>query len=120
MARARIPQALTVAGFGAGLVLALFVVAAPAFADNEAPERALCVVCQVDEGAIAPEPVRATRTHGEHTIHFCSERCARIFEKDPHKYLDALAAAKPAGGSPGDSLFALGQPGGGHVSTPPT
>ena len=120
MARTRASQALTIVRWGAGLILALFLVAAPACADTEAPERALCVVCQVDEGATAPEPVRATRTHGEHTIHFCSERCARIFEKDPHKYLEALAAAKPAGGSPGDSLFALGQPGGGHVSTPPT
>lgn len=119
MARARIPQALTIAGLGAGLLLALSLFAAPAIADTEAPERALCVVCQVDEGATVPEPVRATRTHGEHTIHFCSERCARVFEKDPHKYLEALTAAK-AGGSPGDSLFALGQPGGGHVSTPPT
>ena len=118
MARARAAQALKIVRLGAGLILALFLCAAPAFADTE---RALCVVCQVDEGAIAPEPVRATRTHGEHTIHFCSERCARIFEKDPHKYLEALAAAKaPAGGSPGDSLFALGLPGGGHVSTPPT
>ncbi|HKQ19577.1 MAG TPA: hypothetical protein VJW75_07495, partial [Candidatus Eisenbacteria bacterium] len=82
MARPRIPQALKIVRLGAGLILALFLVVAPAFADTEAPERALCVVCQVDEGAIAPEPVRATRTHGEHTIHFCSERCARIFEKD--------------------------------------
>ena len=119
MARARTPQALTIVRFGAALFLALSLLAAPVFA--ETPELALCVVCQVDEGATAPEAVRATRAHGEHTIHFCSERCARIFEKDPHKYLEALAAAKtPAGGSPGDSLFALGQPGGGHVSTPPT
>lgn len=118
MARPRITQALTVTRFGAGLLLALSFLAAPAFA--ETPDAALCVVCQVDEGATAPETVRATRKHGEHTVYFCSERCARIFEKNPHRYLDALSAAKPAGGSPGDSLFALDLPGGGQVSTPPT
>ena len=106
-----------------GLVLACLFLGAPACALAETPERALCVVCQVDEGGTVPEPVRATRTHGERQVFFCSERCARIFEKNPHRYLDALAAAGEApraGAAPGDSLFALDLPGGGHVSTTPT
>ena len=100
------------------IVLACLLLGAPAFA--ETPERALCVVCQVDEGATVPEPVRATRVHGERSVSFCSERCAKIFEKTPHRYLDALNAGTPVGGSPGDSLFALDLPGGGHVATTPT
>jgi len=102
------------------LTLALLVApVAPAFAE-EAIERALCVVCQVDEGGTVAEPVRATRKHGDRVVHFCSDRCARIFEKDPHRYLAALDAAGPASGAGSDSLFALDLPGGGHVATTPT
>lgn len=96
----------------------LMAIAAPAAA--ETGERNLCVVCQVDEDATVPELVRATRQHGDREVRFCSERCARIFEKDPHRYLAALDAADKPAGAGSDSLFALDLPGGGHVSTTPT
>ena len=99
---------------------ALATLATPAFAE-EATGRALCIVCQVDEGGITPEPVRATRRHGDRVVQFCSDRCARIFEKDPHRYIAALDAADAGlGATESDSLFTLDLPGGGHVATTPT
>ena len=93
---------------------------APAFAE-EAIERALCVVCQVDEGGTVAEPVRATRKHGDRVVRFCSDRCARVFEKDPHRYIAALDAVDAGlSAAESDSLFTLDLPGGGHVATTPT
>ena len=47
---------------------------------------ALCVVCQVKEGATAVEPVRAVRTHEGREFAFCSEKCAEEFDTDPAAY----------------------------------
>ena len=74
----------------AAAVVAAFA-AAPAWCAT--PEEALCAVCHVDEGTNHPEPVRATRTHEGREFHFCSERCAGIFEKNPARYRSVPATA---------------------------
>ena len=75
----------------AALVFALLAAAPSAWCAT--PKEALCAVCHVDEGTNAPEPVRATRTHEGREFHFCSERCASVFEKNPSRYLGAPATA---------------------------
>jgi len=52
-----------------------------------APEKALCLVCKVTEGATEEEPVKAVRTHEGKEYGFCSEKCAKAFEADPAAYL---------------------------------
>jgi YHS domain-containing protein len=101
------------------LAAALFVeLAAPRPALAERPERALCIVCRVEEGTTDPEEVRAVREHGGREYTFCSDRCAKKFDETPHRYIDAAAAPPAPAGS--DSLFALTLPGGERVSTAPT
>jgi YHS domain-containing protein len=75
------------------LVLAatLILAASPAMAST--PAEALCPVCHVDEGTTAAEPVRASRTHEGREFHFCSERCAKEFERNPARYRSAASTA---------------------------
>lgn len=47
---------------------------------------ALCVVCQVKEGATAAEVVKAVRTYDGREYAFCSEKCAEEFDTDPAAY----------------------------------
>lgn len=59
---------------------------------DAAAREAVCIVCQVREGATHAEPVRATRMHEGREVAFCSEGCAKAFEADPMAFL-----APPAG-----------------------
>lgn len=68
----------------AGIVL-------PSLADAASRE-ALCLVCQVREGATHLEPVKATRMHEGRAYAFCSEGCAKAFDLDPAAFI-----APPAG-----------------------
>ena len=61
-------------------------VSAPLAAPAAARE-ALCVVCQVKEGATHAETVRATRTVEGREYEFCSEKCAREFVADPAAFV---------------------------------
>jgi YHS domain-containing protein len=69
-----------------------------AWAEDEG-ERALCIVCHVEEGTTARETVHATRVHQGRAYRFCSDRCAGVFDRDPEKYVRAMQTA------PADSLF---------------
>ena len=80
-----------VAWFAAAAVLVITLAAPPVRCAP--PQEALCPVCHVDEGTNHPEPVKATRTHEGREFHFCSERCAGIFEKNPSRYRSVPAAA---------------------------
>ncbi|HYM82160.1 MAG TPA: YHS domain-containing protein, partial [Candidatus Limnocylindria bacterium] len=75
-----------------GFVTALIVgslwaagLAAPRY--TAAAETAICLVCQVMEGEVAAEEVKASRTHEGKTYGFCSEKCAQAFVADPIAYL---------------------------------
>ena len=74
-----------------------------ALAEATTPATALCLVCHVEEGTNTPETVRATRRHEGVEYHFCSERCASRFEKDPAKYI--AAAPAPDSTAAGGMLF---------------
>lgn len=54
---------------------------------NAAPEKALCLVCKVTEGATEEEPVKAVRTYEGKEYFFCSEKCAKAFTADPAAYV---------------------------------
>jgi len=54
---------------------------------SAAPSKAVCVVCQVKEGAREEEAVKATRTHDGVEYYFCSEKCAKAFDADPVAYV---------------------------------
>jgi YHS domain-containing protein len=77
----------------AALVLAVTMLLAASPAMASAPAEALCPVCHVDEGTTAPEPVRASRTHEGKEFHFCSERCAKVFEGNPARYRSVVPPA---------------------------
>jgi YHS domain-containing protein len=62
-------------------------------------EKAVCLVCRVDEGTNAPEAVHAKRTYQGLTYRFCSDRCAGLFDKNPTRYVEAASL------TPADSLF---------------
>ncbi len=36
--------------------------------------------------SVDPDKAGATRNHEEVTFYFCSQGCAKQFDKDPHKY----------------------------------
>jgi len=59
---------------------------------SAAAREALCIVCQVREGATHLEPVKATRMHEGREYTFCSEGCAKAFTLDPAAFI-----APPAG-----------------------
>ena len=48
---------------------------------------AICVVCQVKDGATHAETVKATRLHAGSEFNFCSEKCAKAFDADPLSYV---------------------------------
>lgn len=54
---------------------------------SAAARQAICLVCQVREGATHLEPVKATRMHEGREYTFCAEGCARAFELDPAAFL---------------------------------
>lgn len=61
---------------------------APTGAESaDAPERMVCPVCRVKEGATEAEEVRAVRTHDGVAFGFCSDACAAAFDADPPAYL---------------------------------
>lgn len=69
------------------VTLALGLGLATLAAHPAAAREALCLVCQVKEGATHLEPVRATRTHEGAEYGFCSESCAEEFMTDPLAYV---------------------------------
>jgi len=62
---------------------------------DDAPKRAVCVVCQVKEGATEPEPVKAVRIRDGKTYAFCKQACAEEFDADPAAYM-APSFPRPA------------------------
>lgn len=75
----------------------LFAFWAPTPAAASENDTAICAVCVVREGhVVAPEPVRATRVYKGVTYGFCSRECAEEFEKDPARYVAALAIPEVA------------------------
>lgn len=67
--------------------VALFAAALGWSAVEAAPEKAICLVCQVTHGETEEEPVKAVRTHAGKEYGFCSEKCAQAFEADPAAYI---------------------------------
>lgn len=97
--------------------------AVDAFAAAGRPEAAICLVCHVEEGTNAAEPVRATRTHEGREYHFCSDRCADRFEKDPARYLAAarvgMTAVADSAAGPGSAAGPDSAAGPGSAAAPP-
>lgn len=61
--------------------------ALPLAAVSQTPEKAICAVCRITEGATAPEKVVASSTHQGATYYFCSKKCQEEFDTDPEAYL---------------------------------
>src|SRR5688500_18239093 len=53
----------------------------------DAAKKALCPVCQVEEGEAEPETVKATSVYEGKTYGFCSEKCKTRFEEYPVAYV---------------------------------
>jgi peroxiredoxin/YHS domain-containing protein len=66
-------------------ILALGLFLAPSQA--QAKERAICPVCNVEEGKSEAEEVKAMRAYASVGYGFCSEKCAKKFDRDPVGYL---------------------------------
>jgi YHS domain-containing protein len=81
------------------VVVAVAAVLFPPFEALAEDEKAVCLVCHVDEGTNAPEAVHATRSYQRRIYRFCSDRCAGIFDENPRKYVEAAIA------TPADSVF---------------
>jgi hypothetical protein len=43
--------------------------------------------CRPDWEIKRPEPCSNTLVHGGRTLHFCSRRCKKRFERNPGKYI---------------------------------
>lgn len=61
--------------------------ALPLAAASQTPEKAICAVCRITEGATAPEKVVASSAHQGVTYYFCSKKCQEEFDADPEAYL---------------------------------
>ena len=60
-----------------------------------AAEKAVCIVCQVKEGATHPEAVKASRTYEGVRYDFCSKACAESFDADPAAFVQPLPRPAP-------------------------
>jgi len=58
-------------------------------------KEAICVVCQITEGATKPEKIVATSEYQKTTYYFCSKKCKEEFDADPEAYLP-LVLPRPA------------------------
>jgi peroxiredoxin/YHS domain-containing protein len=64
---------------------AVAAIAPPIYA--QLPKEAICVVCQLTEGATKPEKVVATSEHQGTAYYFCAKKCKEEFDADPAAYL---------------------------------
>jgi peroxiredoxin/YHS domain-containing protein len=71
------------------LMLSLVVLLGPA-ALRASVREAVCIVCQVKEGATHAEPVKAVRTHEGREYGFCSEKCAKEFDADAAAFVPPM------------------------------
>ena len=54
---------------------------------SQTPKEAICVVCQITEGATKPEKVVATSEYQKTAYYFCSTKCKEAFDADPVAFL---------------------------------
>jgi peroxiredoxin/YHS domain-containing protein len=53
----------------------------------QTPKEAICVVCQLTEGATKPEKVAAKSEYQGTAYYFCAQKCKEEFDADPAAYL---------------------------------
>ncbi|HMB70527.1 MAG TPA: redoxin domain-containing protein [bacterium] len=68
------------------MALALLLIAAAGPARAEAPEKAVCRVCEMRGAMHGAEKVAASRTYEGKDYHFCSDKCAEAFDAFPAGY----------------------------------
>ena len=63
----------------------MIAIAAPIYA--QLPKEAICIACQVTEGATKPEKVAASSVYQGVPYYFCAQKCKEEFDADPVAYL---------------------------------